>query len=41
MEKIEEFEKYPCVHRDEDGCCGTCAYLCECWWPEKCNDREE
>lgn len=34
-----EFEKFPCKHRDENNCCEFCAYLCECWWPEKCKRR--
>ena len=41
MDDKEFYDKYPCVHRAEDGACAACAYMCDCGWPEDCKLREE
>lgn len=41
MDDKEFYDKYPCVHRAEDGACAACAYVCDCGWPEDCKLREE
>lgn len=36
----EEYVLYPCVHRDEEGCCALSCYLCMCF-PYGCSGRVE
>lgn len=38
--KEKEFEEYSCKYRDEEGCCGLCAYICECSFPDLCKERK-
>lgn len=40
VDKKKEFEQYPCKHRDEDGLCAKCAWMCECGMPCMCAVRE-